>query len=280
MFGYVRANMNDLTEAEQARYRSFYCGLCRALGQRHGWAGQAALTFDMTFLTIFLSSLYEPEEDAGTMRCVPHPAKPHPYVMTDVSAYAADMTIALTYHKCLDDWQDDHKQLSRAYAGILRKRYETVKEQYPTQTAVIEASLKELAEIEKQRDPSPDAAANCFGRLMASIFCMKEDYWRGALHRFGMALGKFVYLVDAACDYDKDKASGSYNPLVLMNRDPEAAADMLRQTLGDASDVLEKLPLINDINLLRNILYSGLWQTYNETMQKRKEGSANGGGSL
>ncbi len=274
MFGYVRANVAAMTEEQTARYRAHYCGLCRALGKRHGALGQMALTYDMTFLTIFLSSLYEPEEEKGSLRCAPHPVKVHPYACSEITDYAADMTVALTYHKLMDDWQDDRKRTAKVGADLMAKHYQQVKNHWPEQCRMIEESLKELSAIECRRNPSPDAAANCFGRLMGAVFVMKDDYWRGALRTFGMSLGRFIYLADAACDYDKDKKSCSYNPVVLMEKDPEEMRDSLKQTLGSASEVFEALPLVQDADLMRNILYSGIWQSYNETMQKRKEGKA------
>ena len=68
MFGYVRPNLADMAEGDQQRYRAHYCGLCQALGERHGAPARMTLTFDLTFLTIFLSSLYEPEEVSGEGR--------------------------------------------------------------------------------------------------------------------------------------------------------------------------------------------------------------------
>lgn len=276
MFGYVRANVADMTEVEKTRYRAFYCGLCRALKERHGQLGRLGLTYDMTFLTIFLSSLYEPEEERGEMRCVTHPAKPHGYVCNEVSAYAADMTIALTWHKCMDDWQDDGKRTRKAYADLLQKAYDRVKAQWPRQTRCIEESMAALSEVEQRRDASPDAAANCFGRLMAELFLMREDYWQNSLRSFGMALGRYVYLADAACDADKDKQSGSYNPVVLMGKQPEDMREYLMQSLGVASQAFEALPLVQDESILRNILYSGIWQSYNEMIEKRKDGDKRG----
>lgn len=270
MFGYVRANIADMKEEEHARYRAFYCGLCHALGERHGQPGRMALTYDMTFLTIFLSSLYEPEEQAGHGRCAPHPAKSHQFVRSGITDYAADMTIALTYHKCMDDWKDEGKQTSRAYAALLKKAYDQVKELWPRQTSCIETCLQALSEVENKRDPSPDAAANCFGQLMAELFVMQEDYWQGALRSFGAALGRYIYLVDAACDYDDDQASGSYNPVIMMEKQPEEMRPYLMQALGKASQAFETLPLVQDEAILRNILYSGVWQSYNEAMEKRK----------
>ena len=276
MFGYVRANLNDLSEQEKKRYRAFYCGLCQSLGERHGQRGRMTLSFDMTFLTMFLGSLYEPEEKAGEMRCVPHPARPHPFVRTEITDYAADMTVALSYFKCLDDWQDDRKPAAKAGADLLSRCYDAVKERWPVQTAVMETSLRELSEVEKRRVESPDVAAGAFGKLMGGLFVMKDDYWRGALRAFGTSLGRFIYLADAACDYDKDRKSGSYNPVVLMGRAPEDMRDMLMQTLGAASTAFESMPMLRDEHILRNVLYSGIWQTYNESMEKRKDGEKRG----
>lgn len=278
MFGYVRPILSDLTEAEQARYRAHYCGLCRALGKRHGAAGQMALNFDLTYLTIFLSALYEPEEASGESRCVPHPTKKHAWAASAVTDYAADMTIALTYHKCLDDWQDDRNLPARGYGALLKKRYEAVAAQWPRQCQAIEQSLRELSAIEKRRDPNPDAAANAFGTLMAELFVMNEDYWSGALRIFGAGLGRFIYVLDAVCDMDRDaKKPSHYNPVLQLDHAPEDMRPTLEMLLGDASAAFEKLPIIQDEGILRNILYSGVWQGYNEYLEKRKKESATHG---
>ena len=121
MFGYVRPNLMDLSEEAQARYRAHYCGLCHAIGARHGQLARMALTFDLTYLTIFLGSLYEPEEKGGEGRCLPHPRKAHGWTRSSVTDYAADMTIALTWHKLLDDWQDDRSLPARAGAAWLKR---------------------------------------------------------------------------------------------------------------------------------------------------------------
>ncbi len=278
MFGYVRPNMADLSESDKARYRAHYCGLCRALGKRHGIPGQLALTFDLTFLTIFLSSLYEPEEEQGSQRCVPHPRKPHPYAVSRVTDYAADMTIALTYHKCHDDWQDGRSLPAKAYETVLKSRYEAVKALWPTQCAAIEAAMDEQGDIERRKDASPDAAPNCFGRLMGALFVMENDTWSNALTVFGQSLGRYIYLLDAVCDAEKDAKRGSYNPVNLIGRAPEDMRETLEMLLGGASAVFERLPLLQDESILRNILYSGLWQGYNEYIEKKNRKEVDGHG--
>ena len=269
MFGYVRPNLTDMTAEEQARYRAHYCGLCHAIGARHGQLARMALTFDLTYLTIFLGSLYEPEEASGEGKCIPHPVKPHGWTRSKVTDYAADMTIALTYHKLLDDWQDDRNLAAKGASAWLKKAYAKVGAAYPRQCEAIERTLRDLAEVEKRRDPSPDAAARCFGELMAELFVMDEDYWANALRAFGYSLGRYIYLLDATCDYDKDAKKSGYNPVILMEKRPEDMRDTLELLLGDASAAFEKLPLIQDEGILRNILYSGVWQGYNEYLHRK-----------
>lgn len=286
MFGYVRPNLTDMPEAQQARYRAHYCGLCHAIGDRHGQMARMALTFDLTYLTIFLASLYEPEETSGTARCMPHPVKEHTWARSSVTDYAADMTIALMYHKCMDDWQDDRSLPAKACATWLKKAYTKVKADWPRQCASIEKTLRDLSKVEARRDPNPDAAAKCFGELMAELFVMQEDYWAGALRAFGYSLGRYIYMLDAVCDHDKDLRKGGYNPVVLMEKKPEDMRDTLEMLLGDASAAFEKLPLVQDEDILRNILYSGVWLGYNEclhqrekknpTMNKESEGNGHG----
>jgi len=275
MFGYVRPNLTDLSEADQARYRAHYCGLCHAIGARHGQMARMALTFDLTYLTIFLGSLYEPDEESGDGRCVPHPVKKHGWVRSSVTDYAADMTIALTWHKLLDDWQDDRNPAAKAASAALKKAYAKAKADWPRQCECIEHALADLSEVEKRRDPSPDAAARCFGELMAELFVMQEDYWSNALRAFGYSLGRYIYLLDAVCDMDKDAKKDGYNPVLLMEKQPEEMRDTLELLLGDASAAFEKLPLIQDEAILRNILYSGVWQGYNEYLHKKDKKKMN-----
>ena len=268
MFGYVQANLADLSDEEKTRYRSAYCGLCHTLGERHGFTSRLSLTYDLTFLTLLLSSLYEPEERSGDSRCIVHPCKEHHFIINECTEYAADMTVALSYYKCLDDWNDDKNISHKCYASILKNQYEKVKQDWPEQCRVVEACLTELSVIEKGQPDDPDAAANCFGRLMEGIFLYRKDRWEEQLRTLGYGLGRYIYLADAAVDLENDKKHDNYNPLKTLETKPEELRPTLMMVLGDASRAFEVLPLVQDIHLLRNILYSGLWIKYNRGMQK------------
>ena len=271
MFGHVEANLADLSEEEQKRYRAAYCGLCHTLGKRHGFLARFTLTYDLTFLALLLSSLYEPEEVCGSCRCMAKPCKKHGYMVSACTEYASDMTIALTYYKCLDDWVDDKNILAWLVAKLLEKKYRKVKKLWPTQCAVIEQEIKTISEIEVAEDPQPDSAANSFGMLMAGLFAYGEELWQAPLKRLGYGLGRYIYYADAAVDYKRDVRKGSYNPLVKLQLQPEQMQPMLKLLLGEASESFEFLPLVQDVHLLRNILYSGIWQKYNQGMRRKRE---------
>ena len=73
MFGYVMANSQELRPEQRERYLGCYCGICRAIGARASLASRVALNYDMVFLALLLSSLYEPAEEQGSGRCLVHP---------------------------------------------------------------------------------------------------------------------------------------------------------------------------------------------------------------
>jgi hypothetical protein len=192
--------------------------------------------------------------------------------MTNIyTEYAADMTVALTYFNCLDDWTDDKSVPRKCYANVLQSKYENVKKKWPVQCNVIETELEKLADIESKNTPNPDEAANCCGRFMEAVFVPKSDNWEPYLREIGFGLGKFIYIADAACDYYNDIKKNRYNPLVLIGEKPENIRPALTQMLGNVSKAFEILPIVQDAHLLKNILYSGIWLKYNMEMQKNQK---------
>jgi len=275
MFGYVMANRDALSEAERERFQALYCGLCRALRTRHGLRGQMTLSFDMTFLLTVLNSLYEPIEKRGTERCWMRPGKRHAYVLTMFSDYAADMNVALAYHKFRDDWADDRNLVRRTEAGLLRRSYRRVELLYPEKCAAVEKGIRALSEIEKRRGGGIDAPANCFGQLLGELFAYRDDHWAGTLRSMGAELGKFIYVMDAYDDLEDDRRKGAYNPLSELNGEAfeEVVRAALEMLIAGCTRAFEKLPLVEDVEILRNILYSGVWTGY-LSIQARRKGEA------
>lgn len=270
MFGYVTVNKPELKLREYEKYHSYYCGLCHTLRERSGIAGQFTLTYDTTFLVILLSSLYEPKTRMSKSRCIAHPGKKHLLRQNKITAYGADMNIALTFHKCLDDWKDDKSLSGISGMNLLYHQYCRVHRIYPDKCTSIEKYLQQLSACEARNEQNPDKTAGIFGRLMACLFDYQQDIWSPYLKRFGFYLGKFIYIMDAYLDFEEDRKKGHYNPLnglfSAMSRSDfdKACHSMLELMIADACQQFEKLPLDEDIELMRNILYAGIWTKYDK----------------
>ena len=247
MFGYLTADTATLTEEQLKRYQACYCGLCRSLEKRHGQLSRLTLNYDVTFLVLLLSSLYEPGETAGEGTCIRHPKTPQPWINNEVCDYAADVNLALAYLKCLDDWEDEGSLLALTQARVLRPGYETVQKAYPRQCAA-----------------------------MAELFVYREDRWADTLRHMAHALGRFIYLMDACMDLDSDTLHNSYNPFRRYYRrsdNEQRFRDILKMQLGECVFYFDKLPLVQDAGLLKNILCAGLWARFDRKFKvdERKE---------
>ena len=99
---------------------------------------------------------------------------------------------------------------------------------------------------------------------MGELMVYREDLWANALRQLGQALGRFIYLADAAVDYRSDRRHHRYNPFLAMGtgEDWSRWEEYLVLTMGRCAQYYESLPLVQDKKLLDNILYSGVWIAY------------------
>ncbi len=265
MFGYIVTHREQLDECQRQQYRGYYCGLCRTLQQRYGRWGQAALNYDMTFLYVLLSSLYEPKEQTLFHRCIVHPLNKQRQILSPLAEYCADMTILLAYYNAMDDWQDDHNHRKRFYAERLSGAAREVSEKYPRQSRAVVENIERINQLERQQEINLDAVANCFGNMMGEIFDPYEDNWSPKLRSLGENLGKFIYFMDAWEDARKDLRHKNYNPLLQLKDDPQYAEKckgILTMFLADAAAAFEALPIVDNGPILRNILYAGVWSKF------------------
>ncbi|MBQ3000147.1 MAG: hypothetical protein IJD63_00190 [Oscillospiraceae bacterium] len=274
MFGFVMADIKELTHEQQKRYNSIYCGICRRMRLRSGGAARLGLSYDVTFLAMLLMSLYEPEEEGGKRACNFHPIRPRPWVDNEFVIYGADMNIALAYYNALDDLEDEGKLSAKAAKKIFEKEMDTIRGLYPEKCRVIEENLAQLRALEKESCPDPDKMAACFGALLGELFLYKEDLWADRLRSLGDALGRFIYLADAAIDYRKDGEKGQYNPFIAanMDRDWDVFENILVSLMERCTGYFEQLPLVQDKKILDNILYGGIWLQYRQKQRQQSRG--------
>ena len=269
MFGYVRVNQPELKIKDFEKYHSYYCGLCRKLNEYFGLFGRVTLNYDMVFLIMLLSDMYDEDEIVVKRRCIVHPFFKHEERLCKATKYASNMCVLLTYYKLLDDFNDERTIKSKLGLISLKSKIKRIEKDYSNKATFVKDKLFELNELEKMNSTDIDLVSKLFGEIMGEIFKYKEDEFKDNLYRLGFFLGKFIYILDAYCDLEEDMKNGSYNPFKedFKEKDfDERILNLLMLMIGECTDTFERLPVIENAEILRNILYSGVWSKY-----KKKE---------
>ncbi len=277
MFGYINVNKNELSEENVKIYQSYYCGLCQKIKLEYGRRAQLALNYDMTFLIVLLTGLYEPDGDTrDSFVCVVHPTQKRTLRISEITDYAAAMNILLAYYNLVDDWNDERSFTKKTFAGILKKDFEKAKALYPRQAKAIAYYIETLASYEKKDETNIDAVSGLTGDMLGEVFAWKEDEWYHELKNLGYYLGKFIYIMDAYEDIEQDIKKNSYNPLTKLARCESDDFDkvccmMLTSMLSEAAKTFERLPILLHADIIRNVLYSGVWSKYEYIQTKKRK---------
>ncbi len=275
MFGYVNIDKAELKFREYYKYKGYYCGLCMSLKKNYSELSRLTLNYDMTFLILVLSSLYEPEDIAYKSRCMTHPIKKQIIVENEITEYAAAMNIILAYYNCIDDWEDEKSIKSLAFSKLINSSVKKTLLKYKDKEVFIKSKLENMKKLELEKTSDIDAISNEFGELMGELLIYKKDRWESILRRIGLFLGKYIYILDAWLDMDKDKEKKSYNPFFYMkdigNID-EFAKEALTLNLSFLDVEIDKLPLVRDKGIIDNIVLSGIMSKYrkNELDKEKK----------
>jgi hypothetical protein len=287
MYGYIQICKPELKFREYDVYRSYYCGLCRKLRTCYGMTGQFLLSYDLTFLTLLLDGLYEPEETVWQGRCIAHPLRKQHFVQSEgATAYAADMSLLLTAYKLEDDWKDEKKHIRHLLGKLLSGKTGAVRSAYLGKAERIEAALHTLSQLEQAQCQDPEPPASCFGQILAEVLAYREDVWEEKLREMGFHLGRFIYLADAFDDLEHDQKHGCYNPFLHEDaHDPAfhtACESLLRLMIAPAADAFAYLPIVKHAEILRNILYAGVWTAFRRRRSQYQSGNdgASQGGTI
>ena len=291
MFGYVYIDKAELKFREYYKYKGYYCGLCKNLKRNYSELSRLTINYDMTFLILILSSLYECEDRAVKQRCIVHPFKKQINIENEITDYASAMNLILSYYKSKDNWMDEKDFKSLVFSKFINGSFKKAASFYEEKERIIKTSLEKLAELEKAKTTDIELVSNEFGNIMSEIMVYKKDHWEKILRKIGFYLGKYIYILDAYLDMEQDKKNNSYNPFLLMNFDEfhnkeeleqeykvptnidDYAKEILMINLSFLSEEIDKLPLIKDKGIIDNIIYSGIMIKFNKT--KLKDNSLN-----
>ncbi len=298
MFGYVVVNKPEMKIKDFDRYREYYCGVCHSLGERHKISGKMCLTYDSAFMALLLTALYEPKTKRMESGCIVHPIGKKKYLNNCVMDYVADMNLLLSYYKCVDDWDDDKNFVKLGYSKLITKQVRSIQIRYLEKTDYIEDKLKELYSLEEKHIKDVDGLSNLFGDIMGELMAVSlmdithnnkgqnskdvfGENWKDELRNLGFYLGKYIYIIDAFDDLDEDYKKKEFNPFMdeykkaleygeeAMTEFENYIKDLLMMAASRMAAAYERLPIVNETGILRNIIYSGIWTKYFSICKRR-----------
>ena len=286
MFGYVVVEKPSLRLREYDYYRATYCGLCHAMGKCTGCASRLTLSYDMTFFALIREMLEGEEVLFVKKRCPRHPIKKSETVeINSQLEYSAYVGGILTAGK-IEDNINDEKGAKRAIASFLRlflsKMEREADKNLPEISYLVEQKLSELKEVETNMVRSIDVPADIFGDMMGSLLSYGLDGDKKLVaSNIGKRIGRWIYIVDAFDDYDKDRKSGSYNPFVLLYDAENFSEDnlisiskMLEAELALALSAIDLLDEDSDktrSEIIKNILCLGMPQSVKKVCDKHRK---------
>ncbi|MBO5796981.1 MAG: hypothetical protein J6R77_01365 [Clostridia bacterium] len=267
MFGYVKVYQPELKIGEWEQYKGVYCSLCHTLGKRYGLPARFLLNYDLTLLALFHMALKPECAGFSKGRCPFNPTKKclrcHG---EDDLAYAADAAVLLTYYKLRDNVADSgffRRLLVRPLLWMvapMKRRACRLRPQMAEQMAAYYAAQQA---VEREETPSPDAAAHPTAALLSALTVGEETdpEAKAARARFGYCLGRWIYFIDAADDWEGDQKAGNFNPFRATAEGESPRAYMKEALNACLSECLTSWHLLERYHfdsILQNILQYGM----------------------
>jgi len=274
MFGYVRPLKGEMKVREFEQFKAAYCGLCHALKKKYGFVARFIINYDFTFLAMLLSNGKE-DPQFCQKRCIASPFR-RKNCMTNSSVLemSAARSVVLTYWK-LKDAKSDSGFFERIGVGIamlfLRRAYKKAAAACPEFENEVSQQLGLLSVLEKEKSPSLDKTADCFGAVLKAAAWADDETSKRILDQLMYHIGRWIYIIDALDDFDDDMKTGSYNPIRyrfaienggILEQDKEYLKITLEHSAALAAGAMELLPHGGWSPILENIIYLGLpWVT-------------------
>lgn len=269
MFGYVKPDNPNMYVKDVVLYKASYCGLCKSLGKSCGQKARMCLSFDLSFLSCFLHNVMNVDMQVEKQRCILHHIKPRPVSKpTDLSKRVANLNLILAYQKLNDDILDSGK--GKIKKSFFNSAYKKVQKTEKTLCQIVENSYNKLYNYEQRKGDSVVFASEIFGEMLSnSVKEIAGEYFSEDVKNLSFNLGKWIYVIDALDDFDKDVKKGEYNPFLYEYDDVKTKKDLIKNhkqeltflfgdMLSEIANSNSKIQYYFNHDLIDNILYKGI----------------------
>lgn len=278
MFGYIRADKPEMKVKEFEMYKAVYCSLCKELGKSYGFLSRLTLSYDFTFLALLNMSLKDGCNTIERKRCAFNPLKKCNYCKeTDDLKMPSAAAMIMLYYKIKDNIADEKGIKKLGYYCLLPifgGAYKKAKKNNPLLEDIVSEYINSQTKLEKENCNQLDKVADPTAKALSKIFmlCSDDETEKRILERLGYCLGRYIYLLDAACDLEKDIKTNSYNVLkfeLLEDKQKyinERVVPQLYFCVNEAGKAFELLEFKKYKHILGNIIYLGLEQTFKKEL--------------
>jgi len=295
LFGYIRPQKSELLVREYEQYKGVYCALCRQLGKSYGIISRLTLSYDCTFYALLLMALSDECCEFEKGRCTVNPLKKCIFCKTGEKELikASAISVILTYFKIRDDVVDSHFWGKlRAYlllpiASSIRKK---AARDFPKMDKIISSAMEKQKLAESDKNSVMDFYAEPSAKMLGEIFELSvdktdENYTQKVrvLQQIGYFLGRWVYLIDAGDDIEKDIKNGSFNPYILkynlnatssqedIMEVKKYANQALNLTISQITAALNILDFNCYDTIIKNVIFKGLPEIQKELLYKKEK---------
>ncbi len=281
MFGYVKTDLPNMYVKDTVLYKAMYCGLCKGIGKVCGQKGRLVLNYDLTFLSVLIHNLSDVDVKIEKQRCIIHHIRKRPVAVPDsLTERIAALNVILAHYKLNDDVVDNGK--GRAKRAFFKSAYKKAKKFEPVLDGIVKKRYDDLLIYEKKNGYSIDMAADPFGNMMQEIVCeLLGDKCSESAKQLAYYLGKWVYLIDALDDFDKDKKKKNYNVFINSYEDITSKDELIKikgseiiyifgSLLSEIERLSKSLEYKFNHDLIDNVLIFGLKNQTKQIMENKK----------
>ncbi len=281
MFGYIVPDKPELKIREFDRFKSYYCGLCKALKTEYTFFSRLFLNYDCTFLSLVLDSLNAQAPACMMETCVVSPFKKKCIAHTADAKYAAAINVLLARNSIKDHIRDERKLYLLPAVWMLARGYRKAKRDFPEAAKTIEIALAQSKVLETEKEANLDKAADVFAVMLSELVSAGVKQDKRAFKHLGYHVGRWLYLIDAADDLERDIKRKCYNPLIyryghdktqtvqaFWERIREEVSFNLYYSLSEAASAYDLIDFKKNQMILTNIVYSGLKNKTEQVLMK------------
>jgi len=271
MFGYIVPDKPELRIKEFDTFKGYYCGLCKRLKKDYTFFSRLFLNYDCAFLGLILDSTSDEKSCVKNQACSFSPLKKKCVVHVDIAGYAAAINVMLAKNSIRDNIKDEKKFYLFPIELMLLRGYRKARRDYPNAAKTIDSALDKLAGLEKEKEKDIDKVADVFATMLGELVEQGTETDKIAFKHLGYNIGRWIYLIDAYDDLERDLKKKCYNPLLLRyDYKPEEGLAAFRKrideeirfnlyySLSEAANAFDLIGIKKNEQLLTNIIYSGI----------------------